>query len=68
MLCCTLHLTLKSGKRANISTARDTTTNPWKAEGSRDARHTAANIAAFSDTELDTLRNQNIDNIPRSDG
>ena len=50
-----MHLSLKAGKRANITTANDTTTKAWKEVGRREARQTEANMEAFSDIELDTL-------------
>ena len=54
----TLHLVRTSGKRANIWTAKKTMTNAWRAEGSRDARHTEAKMAAFREMALDTLKEE----------
>ena len=55
-MCPTFHMALKSGKRENMSTAVDTMTKAWKEEGSREARQMAANMAAFREIELDTLK------------
>jgi len=33
-------------------------TNAWRAEGSRDARHTEAKMAAFREMALDTLKEE----------
>ena len=54
----TLHFARKLGKSANINTAKKTITKPWKAEGSLEARQTAANMAALRDIALDTLHQE----------
>jgi len=46
---------LKCGKKMNISMAHNRRENVSKDVGSREAKHTAAKTAAFSDTESDTL-------------
>lgn len=46
---------LKLGKKTNSSIAHNKRENVSKEDGSREAKHTAANTAAFSDTESDTL-------------
>ena len=35
-------------------------TNAWKAEGSLEARHTEANMAALREIELDTLQEMEV--------
>ena len=39
-------------------------TNAWKAEGSLDARHTEANMAALREIELDTLQERAFNQAP----
>ena len=51
----TLWFILNSGKRANIRTAKKTTTNASKAEDNREARQTEAKMAALREMELETL-------------
>ena len=46
---------LKLGKTTNSSMAHSNRENVSKEDGSREAKHTAANTAAFSDIESDTL-------------
>ena len=52
----TLTVLLKLGKKTNSSMAHNSRENVSKEDGSREAKHTAANTAAFSDTESDTLQ------------
>ena len=51
----TLIVLLNLGKKTNNSMAHDSRENVSKEEGSREAKHTAANMAAFSDIESVTL-------------
>lgn len=53
--CVTLTVLLKLGKKTNSSMAHNSRENVSKEDGSREAKHTAANMAAFSDIESDTL-------------
>jgi len=46
---------LKLGKKTNSSMAHSSRENVSKEDGSLEAKHTAANMAAFSDIESDTL-------------
>ena len=51
----TLIFLLSAGHKANISTANVMVAKACQVVGSREARHTEAKIAAFSDKEPDTL-------------
>ena len=43
------------GRSANTSTAKNTMENTWDVVGRREAKHTAAKMAAFREMEFDTL-------------
>lgn len=51
----TLICSLKSGKRAKISTAKITVTNACQEDGNLDAKQTEPKIAVFNETALETL-------------